>query len=69
MEFITTDYRFDHGAEPRGRGSWAFSPRRHPAADDKTIFWSPAEATFAEAKKAARAHFKGTGIAFLWVLA
>lgn len=48
VEVSTTDYRFSHGREPRGRGDWAF------------FFEGEAEprffrGSFAEAKKQAEA--------------
>lgn len=50
ITFDTTEYRFSHGHEPRGRGSWAFEiPLRGQ-------FWTPGSTTYREAKQlAARA--------------
>jgi hypothetical protein len=45
VEFITSQYVFSHGREPRGRGHWAFAPFR----DTLEVFW--AHGSYAEAKK------------------
>ena len=60
VEFSTREYEADHGAKPRGRGTWAFVDQTHAKRDDylKFVFWSPANLTFGAAKKAAAAHFK-----------
>jgi hypothetical protein len=57
--FNTNDYKSNHGAAPRGRGSWAFCPAdKFRRADYLTfVFWAPADSTFSDAKKAAAAHF------------
>ena len=53
VEFFTSEYRNNHGAEPRGRGSWAFSEKRSPDTLRDTVLWSPSM-TFCKAKKWAR---------------
>jgi hypothetical protein len=60
IEFSTSVYRFNHGAEPRGRGGWAFALNPNGMNDD--AYWAKDAAgfgslTFGEAKKAARRHF------------
>lgn len=50
IEFNTSEYTMNHGAMPRGRGSWAFE---FPG--DKTPWFTPGSTTFGEAKKLARA--------------
>jgi hypothetical protein len=71
VEFYTTEYQINHGAEPRGRGSWCFSEKRHPDVCAKTgVLWSPSM-TFGEAKKWAREQIRAmnlsTSIVVLWV--
>ncbi len=56
----TTEYQFNHGHAPRGRGGWAFVFRVGDAVrvGDYTsdeIFWTAGSLTFAEARKVARA--------------
>lgn len=53
MEFNTTRYEADYGRKPRGFGHWAFALANDP--EPNAIFWHAG--TYAEAKKAARAHF------------
>ena len=50
VTFTTTEYRFSHGSEPRGRGSWAFE-------SDETgeQFWARGGQTLTEAKRELRA--------------
>lgn len=50
--FDTSQYRDSHGAEPRGRGSWAFTPVHDAWADDSRIIWC--KGTYIEAKREAR---------------
>ena len=59
--FETREFRANHGAEPRGRGSWAFALDREGTRDLRWFhgMW------FAEAKKAARAAFPAGSV--LWV--
>lgn len=58
IRFDDTEYRFNHGAAPRGRGSWAFvfvvgySAKRDYTNDE--VWFSPGALTLGEAKKAAR---------------
>lgn len=47
VEFNTREYRFSHGKEPAGRGSWAFKLPGNP-----DLVWH--NGTYSEAKKAAR---------------
>jgi hypothetical protein len=60
IEFNTNEYESNHGAKPRGKGSWAFVDRKHANADNYLdfVFWAPAGLTFTEAKKAAAVHFR-----------
>lgn len=51
FEFNTRDFRFSHGKEPRGFGSWAFEIEGHE------LVWAPTS-TFTDAKKWARAEAK-----------
>lgn len=66
----TREYRSNHSAEPRGRGSWAFfmgeAPDNYDARDER-IWWSPS-CTFAEARKLAVAEAARQGIAVVEVL-
>ena len=55
-------YQFAHGHRPRGRGSWAFAP--HPSARIEQVFFVPGCLTYAEAKTAAREHFRGHPVIF-----
>lgn len=59
VRFSTREYEMNHGAKPRGRGSWAFVDQRFARANDYLdhVFWAPAGLTLGEAKKAAEAHF------------
>lgn len=68
IEFSTAEYRSNHGAQPRGRGSWAFVFSGGGAKTDYTsdeIWWAPAPLTFGEAVKTAkveaRRRFAGSG--------
>lgn len=56
IEFTDTEYRFNHGASPRGRGSWAFIfPGPMGKFDDNAPWFTPGSTTFGEAKKLAKA--------------
>ena len=57
--FDTCEYEFNHGAKPRGRGSWAFVDAKHANANNYLdfVFWTSSGLTFSEAKKVAAAHF------------
>lgn len=59
VEFSTDEYERTHGKTPRGRGGWAFCPKSKYNRSDYLdfIFWAPS-GTFAEAKKAAKAHYQ-----------
>jgi hypothetical protein len=63
MEFNTSEYRFSHGKEPRGTGSWAFSTVKAPVAGVNEIFWF--NGSYGDAKKAARKYFKGFGATYM----
>ena len=70
LTFDTTEYRFSHGKEPRGRGSWAFAPYRDLPADHPLLFFTPSM-TYAEAKRYAREKATGpmfAGFRVLYVL-
>jgi len=67
MTISTRSYRYNHGVEPRGRGSWAFAisltreeyaGAEHIDADDPSIFWAPGSQLFSAALKAAKAEAK-----------
>jgi hypothetical protein len=61
VRFETGYYSRNHGAEPRGFGSWAFAEESKAArADGADIFWAH-QSTFGAAKKLAAAHFKKLG--------
>jgi hypothetical protein len=61
VRFETGYYSRNHGAQPRGDGTWAFSEEHKAArASGDDIFW--ANGTYGEAKKKAAAHFKALGI-------
>jgi hypothetical protein len=59
--FETREYRNNHGAEPRGRGSWAFALDREGQNDMRWFH----QMTYGEAKQAARASFPAGSL--LWV--
>lgn len=53
------EYVWDHGTNPRGRGSWAFSENRDANGGDPDILWSPSmtyrdACTWAKAQARAR---------------
>lgn len=54
-EFNTAPYVRSHGAEPRGRGSWAFATE--PDAEGDEVRFSPS-LTYSEAKRWARGEFE-----------
>lgn len=57
----TSEYRFSHGREPKGRGCWAFSEKRDPDFGSKDeVKWYTG--TYAEAKKQAVAEAAENGI-------
>lgn len=57
--FSTFEYEMNHGAKPRGKGSWAFIDAVHARKMNYLdfVYWSPF-GTYSEAKKMAAAHFK-----------
>jgi len=61
MTFSNRDYIEEHGKNPRGYGMWAFATKR--SADVSDIFWFTGSLT--EAKKAAKAHFKGAHVVYV----
>lgn len=59
MEFNTLAFEAAHGKLPRGTGHWAFCPAQHYRRDNYLEFTKFFPGTYAEAKKAAKAAFKG----------
>lgn len=59
VEFRTVEYTCNHGAEPRGRGSWAFCEERLPL--NKELLWTPS-LTYGEAKKWVREELAKRGV-------
>lgn len=57
----TSEYRFSHGCEPKGRGFWAFSYKRDPDFSSKSgeVIWFIG--TYAEARKQAIAKAAANG--------
>lgn len=57
----TSEYRFSHGREPKGRGCWAFSYTRDPnfASNSGEAMWFTG--TYAEARKQAIAEAAANG--------
>lgn len=64
IEFCTREYRFSHGKEPRGYGSWAFFFDRKFKIED--AFWVN-QSTYGDAKKAARAEAKRRNVGIVFV--
>ncbi len=66
VEFSTSEYEYNHGAKPRGRGSWAFAfdCNEKPEA----LFWTPGSTTYGEALKLARAEAKRRGASMVTVV-
>jgi len=56
IEFSDTEYRFNHGAAPRGRGFWGFffSTSGRFAGTNDTLWFASGECTLGEAKKLAK---------------
>lgn len=75
VRFDTETYRRSHGAEPRGRGSWAFimGARDYVTVDQKDaggrklVWFAPGSLTFGAAKKLAAAEAKTRGVTFVAV--
>ena len=63
----TNGYQFAHGKSPRGHGSWAFAPRFNTDALSPDILWVH-QSSYADAKRAAQAHFAAKGISTAHVL-
>ncbi|MHC1763597.1 MAG: hypothetical protein AB9869_04720 [Verrucomicrobiia bacterium] len=57
-------YHWAHGRAPKGRGGWAFGAT--PSCEPEQVFW--AAGLFAEARKAAIAHFTALNVPEVWVL-
>lgn len=54
----TSEYRFSHGREPKGRGSWAFSEKRNP--NYKEVKWY--DGTYVQARRQAVTEAAANGI-------
>lgn len=75
LSLSSEEYRFNHGANPRGRGSWAFVFREGSCRPDNytndEIWWAPGSTTFGEAvnvaKVEARRRFPGAHIVTIGV--
>jgi hypothetical protein len=65
--FEDREYVVNHGAKPRGFGTWAFSTKRNPDASSPDMLWSPS-LTFGEAKRWAQSQIKAKGATGLVVL-
>ena len=63
----TSEYRFSHGREPKGRGCWAFSYLRDPnfVSNSGEVLWYTG--TYAEARKQAIAEAASTGHSTIFV--
>lgn len=74
MRLHSGSYVINHGAAPRGRGSWAFAmgltarEADRIAADDPRIFWAPPGLTFGEARRAAAEEARRRGVADVAVM-
>ncbi len=56
----TSEYRFSHGREPKGRGCWAFSEKRDPDFSNKEeVKWY--SGTYAQARRQAVAEAASNG--------
>lgn len=66
VEVDPSEYRRNHGAEPRGRGSWAFC-KVHPKRTDYLdhVLWH--NGLYVEARKAAKAEAAAQGVEVLYV--
>lgn len=62
----TSEYRFSHGREPKGRGRWAFSYLRDPdfASNSGEVMWFTG--TYAEARKQAIAEAAANGQSIIY---
>jgi len=58
-EVSTHAYERNYGKKPRGYGSWAFCPAEHYNDGDYLDHTKFFQGTFAEARKAAREHYRG----------
>lgn len=61
----TEEYRFNHGAEPRGQGSWAFQLEGH---EEPTWFRGTFSQAKAQAVKQARAEARQAGATWVDVV-
>lgn len=61
----TEEYRFNHGAEPRGQGSWAFQLEGH---EEPTWFQGTFSQAKAQAVKQARAEARQAGATWVDVV-
>lgn len=54
FEFLTTDYQFSHGKQPKGEGSWAFKIQSAIGSEIPAglsgVVWMPAYLTLTKAK-------------------
>ena len=57
MEFITDEYVFAYGKEPRGFGSWAFRIGRAREDNSEHLYWIH-QKTYVQAKKEIRQQLK-----------
>lgn len=57
----THGYQMAHGKAPRGTGSWAFGPQRYTDVLSPDMLWVH-NASFAQAKAQAVAHFAARGV-------
>ena len=75
VKIDTSVYRRSHGAEPRGRGSWAFTMGatdyqfvdQKDAQGRKLVWFAPSSSLFGEAKKLAIAEAKARGVTIIGV--
>lgn len=57
----TSEYRFSHGREPKGRGCWAFSEKRDPDFSNKEeVKWY--SGTYTQARRQAVTEAAANGI-------
>lgn len=70
VRIYTEAYEQAHGRLPRGRAGWGFCPAelyRHNNYLDH-VYWAPSGSTFAESRKAAKAHFSKLAIGTGWAI-
>lgn len=61
VDVITREYEASHGRQPRGRGSWAFSPSRDGR---EGMEWF--RGTYSQARRQARVFFAERGVPEIW---